>query len=147
MLDLDKLLDEALQRSAVDTKAELAQVHVGDDLLTIRVTELDGDSWAACTTAHIPRKGVSIDHSFGYNLTAASKAALPLSAVLVDGDEDQKLTAEQWGKLWRATDPQGRQSITDAVFAVNEHAQLARLDAARKGIEAASRLKRRSPVS
>ena len=147
MLDLDKLLDDAIARTADSPKTELAQVYVGDDLLTIRVSELDGDSWAACTTAHPPRKGVSIDQAFSYNLTAASKAALPLSAVLVDGDEVQKLTAEQWSKLWRATDPQGRQAITDAVFAVNEHAQLARLDAARKGIEAASRQKRRSPVS
>lgn len=147
MLDLDKLLDDAIARTADGPKTELAQVYVGDDLLTIRVSELDGDSWAACTTAHLPRKGVSIDQSFSYNLTAASKDALPLSAVVVDGDEDQELTPEQWSKLWRATDPQGRQSITDAVFAVNEHAQLARLDAARKGIEAASRLKRRSPAS
>jgi len=146
-LDLDKLLDDAIARSADEPKTELAQVYVGDELLTLRVTELDGDSWAACTIAHTPRKGVALDQAFSYNLTAASKDALPLSAVVVDGDDEQNLSAEQWSKLWRATDPQGRQSITDAVFAVNEHAQLARLDAARKGIEAASRLKRRSPVS
>ena len=69
------------------------------------------------------------------------------SAVLVDGDEERKLTAEQWARLYRGTDPQGRQVITSGIFAVNETAELARIDAARKASEAVSKRKRRSPAN
>ena len=145
-LDLDKLLDDAELRATEKPEVASAEVYVGDQLLALKFTELDGDSWATCTMAHLPRKGVALDQAFSYNITAAAKDACVLSGVLVDGDDERELSVEQWAKLWRTTDPQGRQSITDAVFAVNEHAQLARLDAARKGFEAVSKRKLRSPA-
>jgi hypothetical protein len=146
MLDLDKLLADAEQRAADKPETATADIYVAGKLLTLKFSELDGDAWAACTMANLPRKGVPLDHAFSYNITAAAKSAAPLSGVLVDGDDELKLSDEQWSKVWRTTDPQGRQAITDAIFAVNEHAQLARLDAARKGFEAVSKRKPRSPA-
>ena len=146
-LDLDKLLDAADARVADSRVTEVGEIHLAGEVVTLRFTELDGDDWATFTIAHMPRKGVPIDHSFGYNVSAAAKDALSKSAVLVDGDSEQKLTDEQWARLYRGTDPQGRQVITSGIFAVNESAELARIDAARKASEAVSKRKRRLPAS
>lgn len=146
-LDLDKLLDAADARVADSRATEFGEIHLGGELLTLKFTELEGEDWATFTMAHVPRKGVPLDHAFGYNVSAASKDALAASAVLVDGDSEQKLSDEQWARLYRGTDPQGRQVITSGIFAVNESAELARIDAARKASEAVSKRKRRLPVS
>jgi len=147
MLDLDKLLDAADERVAEKRVTELGEIHLAGELLTLKFTELAGDEWATFTMAHTPRKSVPLDHAFGYNVSAATKDALAASAVLVDGDSEQKLSDEQWARLYRGTDPQGRQVITSGIFAVNEAAELARIDAARKASEAVSKRKRRSPAN
>lgn len=147
MLNLDKLLDEAVDRKADEPRTAVVDVFVGTQSLSLKFIELDGDQWAACTIAHQPRQGVALDHSFGYNLTAASKDAAAISGLLLDDEKERKLTPEQWSKLWRGTDAQGRQAITDAIFSINEFAEIERLNAAKKALEGASKRKPRSPAN
>lgn len=144
MTGLDELLDAALERKTLDPNTAIAVVTLQGEPIKLRFTELGGRDWAACTLASIPRSGVATDSVFGFNVTMAAELAAPKSGVRVVEDSETELTAEQWSRLFDAVDSTGRQAITDAVMAVNEHAQIARIHDAKKALEGLSKRKRPS---
>lgn len=147
MSDLDALLDAAVERKTSDPEIATAVVEVGGESLTFRFTEMDSREWAGHTIRALPRPNIDLDRYFGFNVTAAAESAAPYSAVLVEGDEDRKLTAEQWAKLFTVMDSAGRSSVQDAVIAVNEGAALRRLEEAKKALTRGRKRKPDSPAS
>lgn len=144
MASLDELLDGALKRKVEDPNIADAIVKVGDESLTFRFTEMSPQEWAGCTLASVARNGVVIDALFGYDVTAAAVKAAPLSGAQVVDGELVELSPAQWGKLFGVLESAGFGSISDAVLAVNEDAQLQRMEAAKKELEGASKRKRPS---
>jgi len=142
--DLEAALDAAIERKTNDPDTATATVTVSGEKLVLKFTELDGRSWADCTLAGVARANSLVDATFGFNVSTAAELAAPISGVRVDGDKETALTEQVWAKLFQAIDPRGRQAITDAVIAVNENAQIERINAAKKAMEGASKRKRPS---
>ena len=144
MTNLDEMLDDALKRKTEDPNVADAIVKVGDKSLTFRFTEMEPQVWAGCTLASIARNGVVIDALFGYDVTAAAVKAAPLSGVQIVDGSPVDLTPAQWSKLFGVLESAGFNSISDAVLAVNEDAQLQRMEQAKKALGDASKRKRPS---
>jgi hypothetical protein len=149
LLNLDELLDAVPERTSDDLATLRAVVYLDNKDVTFEFTELDSREWARCTLANPPRDDVEIDIGFGYNVTAATEMAAKVNGRVVDGDESAVVTASQWAKLFAPgrLDAQGRQSITDAVFSLNESHQLARIVSVKKAFEGKSKRKPRSPAN
>ena len=144
MTDFDALLDAALERKNDDPHTSEVTVTVADKPLRLRFSELDSRDWSRCTLSSPPRDGVIVDALFGFDVTSASELAAPMSGVVVDGENVSELTLVQWGKLFAGISGRDRQSISDAVIAVNEDAQMKRMEEAKKAFEGASKRKRPS---
>lgn len=146
MDDFDALLDAAVERKTLKPNTAIANVTLGGKPVTLKFTELDAREWARCTIAHPPQPEIQMDSWVGYSLAAAAEHAAPLSGVRVDGEVEHSLTAEQWVKLFKGVDGNGISAIADAIFEVNEHAQIERVLAAKKALEVAASKKRRLPA-
>lgn len=146
MTDFDALLDAALERKTNDSHTAEVTITVAEKPVRLRFTELDSRDWAKCTLSSPPREGVIVDALFGFDVSSAAELAAPLSGVAVDGDSETDFSLIQWGKLFKGISGRDRQQITDAVIAVNEDAQMKRMEDAKKLLEGESRRKRRSPA-
>lgn len=144
MTDFDALLNAAFTRRTQDPHSAEVTLTVSGSPVLVKFTELDAKVWAACRLADIPRPGVVVDTLFRFNVTAAAMLAAPISGVRVDGDGEHEITPAQWQRLFDAIEAIDLQQITDAVIAVNEDAQMQRLESAKKVLEGASKRKRPS---
>lgn len=147
MDDFDKMLDDALEHKPSEPSSATVELNVGKGTVLLRFREMDPREWHGCTIANPPSAVVPLEQAFGYSLSGAAKHAAPMCGVRVDGETEHKLTAKQWGKLFTAIDREGWSRITEVIFALNEQAPLARLDAQKKALLAAPKKKRPSPAS
>ncbi len=146
MPDLDALLKKAAERKAPELVTQTADVFIADEVVTLKFTELEPRAWAQCTMENPPRPDVELDQSFGYNLLASAEVAARINGVVVDGDTETAPTPAQWAAILESLDGAGHQAIVDAVFLVNEHAQIKRLAEAKNLTEGKSKRKPRSPA-
>jgi hypothetical protein len=126
---------------------EDVQVLLGDELVTLRFTELKGMEWAEVTARSPARADATIDRRYGYNVHGAAAIAAPKSGKRVDGDELVPLSESEWRDLFDVLSGPDFAAIADAMFLLHEIGPSGRLAAAKKASTAGSKTKRTSPAS
>lgn len=100
---------------------EQVKAEYEDTLVDIRFTRLEGTGWSDITIVNPPRDDSLPDKViFGYNVHAVTRRAAILSGVLLDGDDEQTLTEEQWADLFVLLDGAGIDDISNAIYQLNE---------------------------
>lgn len=102
-------------------KTELLPVVVNGSAYEIRFYRSGSEAWSQATAKHPPREGVALDFRNGYNLTAVTREIAPESGRLVDGGDEQSLTAEQWADLWAVMPPATARLIEANVWHMHEY--------------------------
>jgi hypothetical protein len=126
---------------------EDVQVLLGDELVTLRFTELKGMEWAEVTARSAARRDATIDRRYGYNVHGAAALAAPKSGKRVEGDELVPLSEDEWRDLFEVLSGPDFAAIADAMFVLHEQGPAERLESAKKALTVGSKRKRTSPAS
>jgi hypothetical protein len=118
-----------------------------DSLVTLRFYRIPGHAWSELSLHHPVRADVPVDRHYGYNISTLSLAAAAFVdtetdtafGFRVDGDEELRLTAEQWTRLFSVLSGSEVTDVQNAVWALNEADPAGRIDALVKGSGAARR--------
>jgi hypothetical protein len=120
-------------------------VTLGGKLHTFRFDRMVGTLWAAETDKHPVRPGVLMDMRYGYNLRTLTQVVAPITGRRVERDTLEKLSDEQWAKLFKALPGAHLERIADALFKLNEYLPALEVEAAKKALEAESASNSASP--
>ncbi len=101
-------------------EADEVRDQFANSLVDLKFTRLVGEGWSDLTLNNPPRPNVLADMYFQYDFNAVTRHAAVESGVLVDGDDEQELTAEQWEDLFSVVSGDDHRRIADAIFALNE---------------------------
>lgn len=108
-------------KSKLQAEAEQVRGEFADTLVDIKFTRLIGDEWTQLVVSNPPRENVLPDIAFfGYNFSAVTAEAARLSGVIVDGDDEKVLSADEWDDLFSLLSGGDHKSIADAVYSLNE---------------------------
>lgn len=122
-------------KSVVDELKEQLETLNGeatDSLVTLRFERVSGADWAELTARCPVRIDAAIDRQYGYNMHAACKLAAPISGVIVDGDQTQTLTVEEWSDLFNTISGFEFSRIVDAIYELNEYEPAKRVNELKK---------------
>ncbi|MBF4549669.1 hypothetical protein [Pseudoclavibacter sp. VKM Ac-2888] len=110
---------------------------IRDKFAVIRVVELPPHEWQAVKALNpLPEdksKWSVLDHRYGVDAYAATKAALEISALEVDGEEAEKPTPKVWQNVFANIGYGDLTSLVIAQFSVNEVVYSGGYTAAKKG--------------
>lgn len=107
--------------SKLQADAERMRAEFADTLVDLKFTRLVGNDWTELVVTNPPRDNVLPDIAyFGYNFSAVTAEAARQSGVIVEGDEERALTAEEWDDLFSLISGGDHKNIADAVYALNE---------------------------
>ena len=115
--------------------------------VVLRVYEIPSYDWAGLTTKHPPRDDSASDKALGYNLTAAGIDAAGMGAFVLDGEEETRVTAEQWDTLLEVLHGVELGNLADAAFALNDWLPRNRVAAAKKASAGDSKKSSSSPAN
>lgn len=108
-------------KSNLESEAEQIRAEFADTLVDIKFTRLVGDEWTQLVVSNPPRDNVLPDIAFfGYNFSAVTAEAARQSGVIVEGDEERVLSADEWDDLFSLISGGDHKNIADAVYALNE---------------------------
>lgn len=91
-----------------------------DSIVTLRIFALPQDVWNRFVAQHAPRKDNTFDARIGYNVEAITRAAVEAGAQLLDGDELEKIDADDWAAFWPKIVGGTFDRLTEAVRYLNE---------------------------
>lgn len=141
---------ELLEQASTERVREHRDVPVvvRGEKVTIRVHELPSYDWAELTSKHPPRKVTEFNiDRIGYNVTAASIEGAGLGAYVVEGEEETKITPEQWETLCSVLSGAEVSHLADVAFMLNDWTPRMRLVEAKKGSAGGSKKKSSSPAN
>ncbi len=113
----------------------VAQVEVNGARYKLKFTQMDGTEYAAETLKHPLTPEVDFGREFGYDIHSLSRAIAPRCAVLLDGKDEETLSADEWADLFTVLDGGAQQIIANTVFQLNEFASAKAVAAARKVLD------------
>lgn len=136
-MDLDSLIAKA-KKEITETRTVDQPVVLGDRLVTVRLSSVDGPKWIDITSRHPARPEVPRDVQLGFNLPAVLRAYPGVE--LVDGDEVDDLQREdgegkkysRWPEVHDVLDPDALKNLAFALWGINEYDHQQRLVAAGK---------------
>lgn len=118
-MDLKELI--AAQRKKMEQpQGDDVDVVLGDELVTVTVTELRPDRWQALVAELPPRKTSVGDRNLGYN-EAALPREYPTDSISVGGEPVDRDT---WAELFDTLDVASRNALGNAMFGVNVLAKI-----------------------
>lgn len=147
MSSFEELLKKQQAKKSAGVESSTVDVVFADELITLKFYEMPGTEWAALTSKHPADPEVNIDRLNGYSVMNVVKEAAPLSGVYVDGDEEVKLSVEQWELFFPELSFPGFSTICDTVWGLNHWNPVQRVAGLKKALIAASKAKQDSPVS
>lgn len=115
-MDVEALIARAREHVA---KAHTAtqEVLVGDELVELEFTRVDGMQWASLKATHPPRDGSRFDVNLGYNVDAGPRD-YPVSAIKVAGES---VSVEQWQALFDLLAAPSVRDVATAVWGLNDY--------------------------
>lgn len=84
VLDLDSKIATA-KKSVAEIRTAEQEVLLGDDIVTVRISSVDGPKWIELTGRHPARLDVARDVQLGYNLPAVLRDYTNVE--IIEGDE------------------------------------------------------------
>lgn len=108
-------------------------------VITLRFEQLSGQQWAEIAARNPARVDVLIDRRYGYNYheTAKTAATVSGSRVLDDGTTE-RITPEQWSRLFPLLAGREFEAIASALWDLNDFGPTQRVAAAGKASRAGS---------
>ncbi|PPF38338.1 hypothetical protein [Pseudoclavibacter sp. AY1H1] len=110
---------------------------IRDEFAVIRVVELPPHQWQAVKARNPLPEDKSLwsvlDHRYGVDAYATTKAALELSALEVDGEETEQPTPEVWQNVFANIGYGDLSALVIAQFTINEIVYSGGYTAAKKG--------------
>lgn len=91
-----------------------------DSIITLRLFALPAEVWNRFVAAHPPREGNTFDTRLGYNAESITRAAVEAGAQLLDGEELEKIDADDWAAFWPKITGGTYDRLTEAVRYLNE---------------------------
>jgi len=128
--------DDLAAAKAADPVTADVTVELNGTQYVLRFTRMDPVEYTEETLRHPPHLERGVDREFGYNLTSLTIAVAPRCAVLVNGDETEELSTEDWADLFASADAGVVQNIQNTIYHLNEFASAKAVDAARKVLDA-----------
>lgn len=128
MIDLQKLVDDAAQVARESRRLELS---VGGRLVDVRITAMAGTEWSTMTADYPPTTRQS-DLTVGCDIRAMLPRALASSAVVLDGDDEQKADAAMWESIIATQDGMGVEMLASTVIDLNLWSPASRLATLKK---------------
>lgn len=110
-------------------------VTINETRYKFRFSQMDGAEYAAETLRHAPDFSVPLHRQYGYDLNSLSRAVTPRCAVLLDGDNEVPLSAEEWADLFAVADGGAQEEIANTVFTLNEFATARAVELAKKVLD------------
>ena len=114
------------------------RVHVNQEPHTFRITQMDGTEYATETLRHPIRADIPLDREFGYDVNSLTPAVLPHCAVRLDGDDEVRMSVEEWADLFAVLDGGGVQAFVNTIFTLNQFADAKAVEAAKKLLDGLS---------
>lgn len=116
----------------------IVPIHVNGTRYELKFTRMPAAEYAREIQLHAPRMDTDFGRSMGYDILTLSRAVAPRCAVLLDGEEEETLTEEQWADLFLALDGGAHEQIANTVFQLNEFVAAEAMSAARKVLSGAA---------
>ena len=132
MASIDELLSAAKAKRETAPESDVVEVLLGGELVAFKFTEMPGDEWSELTVHNPPREDVPVDQVRGYDVYAVTRRAAAVNGVLVDGDSESPVSADQWEQIWPLLSAPDFQDICGSVWKLNEWAPRERFEDAKK---------------
>lgn len=108
----------------------------------LRFTQMDSWEWAKEADRHPPRRDVTLDRTFNYNMRELVRAVAPVCGELLQDGEP--VPVEDWDALFTALSPSAVNRMCDAVWALHESEMInAVVSASKKAPSTAARPSKR----
>ncbi len=123
---------KASAEMSASTLSPSVQVAVNGVLYEVAFYRASTADWARTTMKNPPRVDVPLDLKNGYNLSAAARDHSVEYGRVVGGEEEVKLSAEEWADLWEVVSPTSARFIEATIWHMHEHDAEQEIERAKK---------------
>ncbi|MGF3055609.1 hypothetical protein [Microbacterium sp. YY-01] len=108
-----------------NVKPTIVEIRFGDELVDIRFWPLTGQQWRDLTARHPYRPDSEFDNALGYNLAGVlvgyPTATEQSRVYLVDGDNAEQLSPDDWADMCAVLDGPELQKLEHTIWAMHEY--------------------------